>query len=689
MRAFLPFHAQHRQQRGAALLIILAIIGLGAALLLVSALNKANRQIDRDKSTASALAQAKDALVGFAASYGDTAGHASEVAGFLVCPDTDNNTLTPGQADPPCGTTSVSLIGRLPWNTLGLPDLRDSTGECLWYAISGIAKDNPRLPSSTGYFYNWDTLGQFVVEDSAGNVLAGATPHERPLAVVLAPRTPIGTQTRAGAAGQCRGNTTTANYLDGTDPIYAGTAPAAGATSTLTLATAASVANGSNNDQGLWVTSKDIFDSVKRRSDFPAFVLKELLGSAKNSVSTLPAPATLNFTATPATESSGGTIVGSLEIGRVPKTALTSYTLKRWQDNLLYARCTSGGNCLTVNGSSCKGVVIFAGERTAAQSRATDAQKNTWSNYLEGSVLTAFSTGATVFTGAAAYTAAAPSTDVLACVTTLPGTQVSFAANFSSFTPIGSSVVTDTVNQTVTITTTGGAGGCFWYPNPVPLSSKTLRAHFDFNFFYADPAGGGDNGNGFTLSFLRGDAGAPAICGTQANMGALAASDLLGFISLLVENDVHNDIANNDPAGNHTAIMYGGNLAHSSLSTGNGYTTIACDGSAQGCAYSAADKFEESPSPLQHNQRVEIHTGFSDSACTIPAPGGTYMQIKVWTDCLLCNDISTDFAGAATASRCIALPAEMTNIYFGLTGGVTGGANPQAILIQNFELLSQ
>jgi type II secretory pathway pseudopilin PulG len=685
MRAHLP----SRPQRGAALLIILAIIGLGAALLLVNALNQANKQIDRDKTTASALAQAKEALVGFAASYGDSAGHASEVAGFLACPDTDNSALTPGQADPPCGASRVSLIGRLPWNTLGLSDLRDSAGECLWYAVAGIAKDNPRLPFGPGYFYNWDTLGQFVILDAGGNTLAGATPHEQPLAVVLAPRAAIGGQSRAGAANRCRGNTVTANYLDGADPIYTGAAPAPGATSTLTLATAASVANGSNNDQGLWITSKDIFDTVKRRGDFPAFVLNELLGSARNALSPLPAPATLNFTATPATESSGGAIVGSLEIGRVPKSALTTNALKRWQDNLLYARCTSGGSCLTVNGASCKGVVIFAGERAAAQSRASNAEKNTWGNYLEGGVLAAFSTGATVFTGAAAYTAAAPSTDVLACVTTLPGTQVSFAANFSSFTPIGSSVVTDTVNQTVTITTTGGAGGCFWYPNPVPLNGKTLRAHFDFNFFYADPVGGGDNGNGFTLSFLRGDAGAPAICGTQANMGALAASDLLGFISLLVENDVHNDVANNDPAGNHSAIMYGGNLAHSSLSTGNGYTTAACDGSAQGCAYSAADKFEESPSPSTHNQRVEIHTGYSDSACTTQAPGGAYMQIKVWTDCLLCSDISTDFAGAATASRCIALPAEMANIYFGLTGGVTGGANPQALLIQNFELLSQ
>jgi len=669
-----------RRERGAALLIILTIIGIGAAFLLVSALNKANQQIERDKLTSAALAQAKEALIGFAITYADT--HPSDVNGFLLCPDRDNNPLTPGQADPPCGATNVSVIGRLPWNTLGLPALRDSRRECLWYAISGFAKDNPK----TGFFFNWDTTGQFIVEDAAGNILAGAVPHDRPLAVILAPRSPINGQTHAGAASECGGNTTTANYLDGADPIYAGTAPGAGATSTLTVATATSIANGTNNDQGLWITSKDIFDRIKKRSDFAAFVSNELLNITKNNLSSLlPAPGTIDFTNPTPVETSGGAIVGSLEIGRVPKTALTSTPLKRWQDNLLYARCTSGGSCLTVNGSSCTGVVIFAGERTATQSRATNAQKNTWSNYLESSVLAAFNAGATVFSGASAYSPASPSADVLACITAPPpGTQVSFAANFGSFVPVGSSVTVDPVNQTVIITTSGGSGGCFWFPTAIPVSGKTLRAHYDFTFSSNDPIGGPDYGNGFTFSLLRSDAGAPVSCGTQANMGAFASSDLLGFISLLVENDVHQDIANNDPAGNHTAIMYSGNTAHSAVAGGNGYTTSACNGTAQGCLFSPADKYEESPTPLSHGQRIEIHTGYSDATCT--SAGGSFAQIKIWVDCATCNDTSADFLATPSASRCIALPAEMNSVYFGFTGGF---ANPQGVTIWNFDLRTQ
>lgn len=699
------------RQRGAALLIILAIIGLGAAFLLVAALNKANKQIDQDKNSAAALAQAKEALIGYAATYGNT--HPSEVNGYLLLPDLGSSRNTSAGEGVSAGNfagnaANLSVVGRLPWKTLGLAPLRDGNGECLWYAISGAFQDAQKTVP-----LNWDTLGQFDTFTSNGTPAGtlstvGTNYHQRPAAVIFAPGSLATGQSRtlsgADTVTECGGNYNARNYLDTftasplINSIVNYFANLNNATGTFLFASPKNLVIGPVtpaggtmlvNDHALAITPDDIFRTIKRRSDFGTFVTNELLAVAKNHLSALPPPATLNFTPTPPTESAGGSIVGSLEIGRVPSSALTSTALKNWQDNLLYGRCTSGGNCLTVNGTSCQGVLIFTGERTAAQTRATNAQKNTWSNYLEGSVLTAFSTGATVFSGAAAYSSATPSADVLACVTTLPGTQVSFAANFSSFTPIGSSVVTDTVNQTVTITTSGGAGGCFWYPNPVPLSGKTLRAHYDFNFFYADPVGGGDNGNGFTLSFLRGDAGPPAICGTQANIGALAASDLLGFISLLVENDVHHDTANNDPAGNHTAIMYGGNLAHSSVSSGNGYTTSACDGSAQGCAYPAADTFEESPSPLTHNQRVEIHTGYSDSSCTTLAASGTYMQIKVWTDCLLCSDTSTDYAGTATASRCIALPAEMTNIYFGLTGGVTGGANPQAILIKNFDLLAQ
>lgn len=701
--------SNRKRQHGSAILIILALIGLGAAFLLVSALNKANSQIGRDKITTDALAQAKAALIGSAIIYADT--HPAEVNGYLLLPDLGSTRNTSTGEGVSAGNfagnaLNLSVIGRLPWKTLGLAPLRDGKGECLWFAVSGAYQD-----AQKGAFMNWDTLGQFDTYSSDGTPggtvsTVGTNYHQRPVAVIFAPASALAGQARAAGADtvtECGGNYNVRNYLDtfNTNPLInsivnylTGTNNATGtylfATPKALVMGPVSDATGNAlvNDRILTITANELYRAIQKRSDFASFVATELLKIAKNNLSTLPLPGTINFTNPTPVETSGGAIVGSLETGRVPKTALTSTPLKRWQDNLLYARCASGASCLTVNGSSCTGVVIFAGERTATQSRATNAQKNTWSNYLEGSVLAAFNAGSTIFSGASAYSTASPSTDVLSCITSPSGTQVSFAANFGSFVPVGSSVTVDPVNQTVIITTSGGSGGCFWFPTMIPLNGQTLRAHYDFTFSNSDPIGGPDYGNGFTFSLLHGAAGSPTIppiCGTQANMGALASSDLLGIYSLLVENDVHNDVGNNDPAGNHTAIIYSGNTTHSAIAGGNGYTTSACDGSAQGCLLSPANKYEESSTPLLHNQRIEIHTG-CNSTCGSCNIGAAYTQIKIWVDCTSCNDTSADFSATPAASRCMVLPVEMNSVYFGFTGGF---ANPQGVTIQNFDLLTQ
>ena len=82
----------------------------------------------------------------------------------------------------------------------GLPPLRDSSGECLWYAVSGRAKNDNKAD-----VYNWDTPGQFIVQTPSGQVLAGATPHARPLAVIFSAGRPINGQNRnAGSRRLCR-----------------------------------------------------------------------------------------------------------------------------------------------------------------------------------------------------------------------------------------------------------------------------------------------------------------------------------------------------------------------------------------------------------------------------------------------------------------------------------------------------
>lgn len=665
IRPLPDFHPIRKRQRGAALLIILTIIGIGVAVLLIGALTRAANRIEADKKTAAALAQAKDALIGYAATYRDThtdaGGYKDKVFGYLPCPDTNND----GQADPPCGNKDVTVAGRLPWKTLGLPPLRDSAGECLWYVVSGRAKNNPYTDS-----LNWDTTGQIEVRDAAGQILAAANTHDTPWAVIVAPGSTTDTQDRTPAGtSECGGNNNAAAYLEGLTLN-----PAEDSVSTLVLATNDSARNGTNNDRGLWIASREIFDRVKKRSDF-ASDIGALLTDLKTSLdaATPPLATAFNTASTedcPVTDSSAD--------------QKKDYFRCNWNNNLKFAE--SAG--ITVNGAPCVAVLIFAGERTTGQARVTPADQSNKANYLEPPNLSIFPGGG-AYSGATGFNKTMPSQDLLACITPSGTTHVSFASNFGSFTTAGAGVTADSATQTVAVASTGGSsGGCFWYPTAIPLNGKTLRAYYDFAFANPDPAGGVDIGNGITISFLRSDVGPPTACGSESDLGALDLSTTWGNVSLFVETDIRKTSADNDPAGNHTAIMANGNLAHSSSPSGNGYITSACNGTAQGCLHSPANKFEESPTPAQHHQRVEIHTGYSDSTCT--STGGSYAQIKVWVDCAACNDTFTDFSATPpAASRCTTLDSSMNSIYFGLTGGFSSAGGGQGVTIRNLDLVTQ
>ncbi len=85
-------------------------------------------------------------------------------------------------ADASCDTQAKSL-GRLPYKTLGLDDIRDGSGERLWYAVSVNFKDDPRgaVP------LNSDAPGTIAVLDSEGNVINNGQDMTGAIAVILAP----------------------------------------------------------------------------------------------------------------------------------------------------------------------------------------------------------------------------------------------------------------------------------------------------------------------------------------------------------------------------------------------------------------------------------------------------------------------------------------------------------------------
>lgn len=153
-RAVRQYSALPIAQRGAIVLLLLLILAVStASYFLVKRLNSRNIDIKRDKITAAALAQAKAALIGRAISDDNR-------PGSMPCPDTDNN----GSIEMFTGITCPSNIGRLPWRTLDLPDIRDGNGERLWLAISPSYRDHPSAEPVNPFI----TLPDITLDNPAG-----------------------------------------------------------------------------------------------------------------------------------------------------------------------------------------------------------------------------------------------------------------------------------------------------------------------------------------------------------------------------------------------------------------------------------------------------------------------------------------------------------------------------------------
>ena len=143
--------ASRSAQRGAALILAVAILILGVSWAAISALGKAGtRTAEREIRTGQALNAAKRALLGYVAQYAARTDH--DVPGRLPCPE---------PLSPPAGSEGVAgslacndntqkYVGRLPWRTLGIEQLRDGDGEPLWYVLGPGFRGSPINPGTPG-----------------------------------------------------------------------------------------------------------------------------------------------------------------------------------------------------------------------------------------------------------------------------------------------------------------------------------------------------------------------------------------------------------------------------------------------------------------------------------------------------------------------------------------------------------
>lgn len=194
------------RQRGAAFIVMLVIMVIGVTAFFISSLSSAAFNSKRDAVTADALAQAREALIGYALSS-EKANSLTARPGNFPCPDTDApGTIGYGDEQGSCSTAGGTTIGRLPWRTLGLPELLDGDGEPLWYALSdNFRRSNSPLTNPI----NSDTQGTLLVYDRDGITLL-TPPGSEGVAIVFAPGHIVGSQQRSTPADQ----TTASNYLD-------------------------------------------------------------------------------------------------------------------------------------------------------------------------------------------------------------------------------------------------------------------------------------------------------------------------------------------------------------------------------------------------------------------------------------------------------------------------------------------
>ena len=222
------------RSRAAGAALLMAIVLLAVILIAAAALRASGDSLERDRArlTEGALAQAREALIAYAAGHPV---NASVGPGYLPCPDLDND----GWAEPTCGSLSGDTgqeqrLGRFPWKTLGLPDLRDGHGERLWYAVSTKYKGllNCGASRSCVDMTPPAALGTITVRDASGMVLHDGTVGDAArgeaggaAAVVIAPGPAIeragAMQRRAGGNEPCvatppqrEAACDPANYLD-------------------------------------------------------------------------------------------------------------------------------------------------------------------------------------------------------------------------------------------------------------------------------------------------------------------------------------------------------------------------------------------------------------------------------------------------------------------------------------------
>ena len=331
-----------RLQQGQVILVTLLLLGIVASISLFSLIRPRDPALQDGVRTEQALAQAKQALINYASGRATT-----NRPGELPCPDRNNN----GSAEANCNTVA-NRIGRFPWSTLGVADLRDGSGERLWYALSNNFKNSTAVTP-----LNSNTPGQLTV--------TGISPASGVIAIVFAPGPALAGQTRSAA-----NLNSVAHYLEGEN---------ANGDTIFTTA----VSNGTFNDRLFAITPTMFFPQVEMRV---AREIRFFLNAYFSNQGYFPF-ASAYGSAGLCTASGQGRIPGSPQDCNAAHAAWGGatpqpwFTANGWNQIMFYAvapactdhtatNCAGAGGLLAVNGvGSVRAVTISPGAAYTGQSR--------------------------------------------------------------------------------------------------------------------------------------------------------------------------------------------------------------------------------------------------------------------------------------------------------------------------------
>jgi hypothetical protein len=156
--------ANFRKQTGVSLLIVFVVLIFGASSYLLLSFDLNKRELEKNQKTMQALNEAKLAIIGWSVKHKNP--------GTLPCPEdvTLVGTFNEGNSRATCN--EVNPIGRLPWKTLGIGDIRDGNGDKLWYAISSGFRSKPiNLNTSATLSVNSHVSRVVAITFSAGSPL--------------------------------------------------------------------------------------------------------------------------------------------------------------------------------------------------------------------------------------------------------------------------------------------------------------------------------------------------------------------------------------------------------------------------------------------------------------------------------------------------------------------------------------